>query len=45
MDKHGFLYVSDQEKNEVRRWKMGEYNNEGIVVAGGNEKGTQLNQL
>ncbi|CAF4470343.1 unnamed protein product, partial [Adineta steineri] len=24
---------------------MGEYNNEGIVVAGGNEKGTQLNQL
>ncbi|CAF4307304.1 unnamed protein product, partial [Adineta steineri] len=20
MDKHGFLYVSDQEKNEVRRW-------------------------
>ncbi|CAF3663098.1 unnamed protein product [Adineta steineri] len=45
MDKHGFLYVSDQEKNEVRRWKMGEYNNEGIVVAGGNGKGTQFNQL
>ncbi|CAF0981359.1 unnamed protein product [Adineta steineri] len=45
MDKHGFLYVSDQEKNEVRRWKMGEYNNEGTVVAGGNGKGTQLNQL
>ncbi|CAF4004796.1 unnamed protein product [Adineta steineri] len=45
MDKHGFLYVSDQEKNEVRRWKMGEYNKEGIVVAGGNGKGTQLNQL
>ncbi|CAF0860603.1 unnamed protein product [Adineta steineri] len=45
MDKHGFLYVSDQGKNEVRRWKMGEYNNEGIVVAGGNGKGTQLNQL
>ncbi|CAF1395393.1 unnamed protein product [Adineta steineri] len=31
--------------NEVRRWKMGEYNNEGIVVAGGNGKGNQLNQL
>ncbi|CAF1130811.1 unnamed protein product [Adineta steineri] len=45
MDKHGFLYVSDWKKNEVRRWKMGEYNNEGTVVAGGNGKGTQLNQL
>ncbi|CAF0855882.1 unnamed protein product [Adineta steineri] len=45
MDKHGFLYVSDWKKNEVKRWKMGEYNNEGIVVAGGNEKGHQLNQL
>ncbi|CAF0893233.1 unnamed protein product [Adineta steineri] len=43
MDKHGFLYVSDYKKNEVRRWKMGEYNNEGIVVAGGNGKGNQLN--
>ncbi|CAF0891669.1 unnamed protein product [Adineta steineri] len=45
MDKHGFLYVSDWNKNEVRRWKMGEYNNEGIVVAGGNGNGDQLNQL
>ncbi|CAF0990012.1 unnamed protein product [Adineta steineri] len=45
MDKHGFLYVSDYHKNEVRRWKMGEYNNEGIVVAGGNEQGSRLNQL
>ncbi|CAF1421402.1 unnamed protein product, partial [Adineta steineri] len=42
MDKHGFLYVSDLEKNEVRRWKMGEYN-EGVIVAGGNGKGNQLN--
>ncbi|CAF1428893.1 unnamed protein product [Adineta steineri] len=45
MDKHGFLYVSDYTKNEVRRWKMGDYNNEGIVVAGGNGKGNELNQL
>ncbi|CAF1434215.1 unnamed protein product [Adineta steineri] len=45
MDKHGFLYVSDWKKNEVKRWKMGEYNNEGIIVAGGNGKGNQLNQL
>ncbi|CAF1197271.1 unnamed protein product [Adineta steineri] len=45
MDKNGFLYVSDEKKNEVRRWKMGEYNNEGIVVAGGNGKGNKFNQL
>ncbi|CAF4281644.1 unnamed protein product, partial [Adineta steineri] len=45
MDKHGFLYVSDYMKNEVRRWKTGEYNNEGVIVAGGNDKGNQLNQL
>ncbi|CAF4340378.1 unnamed protein product, partial [Adineta steineri] len=45
MDKYGFLYVSDCMKNEVRRWKMGEYNNEGIIVAGGNGRGNQLNQL
>ncbi|CAF4265746.1 unnamed protein product, partial [Adineta steineri] len=45
MDKHGFLNVSDWKKNEVRRWKMGEYYNEGIIVAGGNGQGNQLNQL
>ncbi|CAF3808194.1 unnamed protein product [Adineta steineri] len=45
MDKYGFLYVSDIARNEVKRWKMGQYNNEGIIVAGGNGKGDQLNQL
>ncbi|CAF1363288.1 unnamed protein product [Adineta steineri] len=45
MNKHRFLYVSDYKKNEVRRWKMGDYNNEGIVVAGGNGQGNQLNQF
>ncbi|CAF3870903.1 unnamed protein product, partial [Adineta steineri] len=45
IDKNGFFYVSDWEKHEVRRWKMGEYNNEGIIVAGGNGKGDQLHQL
>ncbi|CAF1158896.1 unnamed protein product [Adineta steineri] len=45
MDKYGYLYVSDYKKNEVRRWKMGEYNNEGIVVAGENGKGDQFIQL
>ncbi|CAF4069853.1 unnamed protein product [Adineta steineri] len=44
MDKHEFLYVSNYMKSEVRRWKMGEYN-EGIVVAGGNGRGNRLNQL
>ncbi|CAF0941761.1 unnamed protein product [Adineta steineri] len=45
IDKYGFLYVSDWKKNKVRRWKMGEYNNEGTIVAGGNERGNQLSQL
>ncbi|CAF1357735.1 unnamed protein product [Adineta steineri] len=45
MDKYGFLYVTNTGKDEVRRWKMGEYNNEGIVVAGGNGNGNQLSQL
>ncbi|CAF1529960.1 unnamed protein product, partial [Adineta steineri] len=45
MDKYGFMYVSDWKKNEVRRWKMGEYNNEGIVVAGENGQGNKFNQL
>ncbi|CAF1241314.1 unnamed protein product [Adineta steineri] len=45
MDKYGFLYVSNWLRNEVRRWKMGEYNNEGILVAGGNGSGSRLNQL
>ncbi|CAF0862143.1 unnamed protein product [Adineta steineri] len=43
MDKSGFLYVSDSWNNEVRRWKIGEYNNEGIVVAGGYDQRNQLN--
>ncbi|CAF0986651.1 unnamed protein product [Adineta steineri] len=45
LDKHGFLYVSDWNKNEVRRWKMGDYNNKGTVVAGGNNRGNQTDQL
>jgi sugar lactone lactonase YvrE len=43
MDNNGDLYVSNYKKNEVRRWKIGETN--GILVAGGNGKGNQLNQL
>lgn len=43
MHKDGSLYVSDWKKNEVRRWKRGE--TRGELVAGGNGKGTALNQL
>ncbi|CAF1559363.1 unnamed protein product [Adineta ricciae] len=44
MDKFGFVYVSDREKHEVRRWKMGE-KGKGTLVAGGNGEGDQLNQF
>jgi sugar lactone lactonase YvrE len=43
MDKDGYLYVSDFEKHEVRRWKIGDTN--GTLVAGGNRQGNGLNQL
>ena len=38
-----YLYVSDIGKSEVRRYTSGDKN--GIVVAGGNGQGNQLNQL
>ena len=40
MDKYEFLYVSDWEKNEVRRWKIGG-KGKGKLVAGGNDVGDQ----
>ena len=43
MDGHGYLYVTDYSKHEVKRWKIGDEN--GIVVAGGNGQGNRLNQL
>ena len=43
MDNDGYLYVSDQKKNEVRQWKMEETN--GTIVAGGNGQGNRLDQL
>ena len=43
MDDEGFLYVSDDEKHEVRRWRVGDTN--GTVVAGGNGRGDHLNQF
>ncbi|CAF3708481.1 unnamed protein product [Adineta steineri] len=43
IDRNGFLYVSDWENNEVRRWKQGE--KRGELTAGGNGQGNHLNQL
>ncbi|CAF4375397.1 unnamed protein product, partial [Adineta steineri] len=43
IDKNGFIYVCDYKNHEVRRWKQGD--KKGELVAGGNGKGNQLNQL
>jgi sugar lactone lactonase YvrE len=43
MDKEGCLFVINSWKQEVRRFTRGD--KEGTVVAGGNGKGDQLNQL
>ncbi|CAF1334317.1 unnamed protein product [Rotaria magnacalcarata] len=43
MDDQKYLYVSDTEKHEVRRYKLGE--NNGTLVAGGNGNGDGAHQL
>jgi sugar lactone lactonase YvrE len=43
MDESGSLYVTDVEKDEVRRYRRGD--SEGTVVAGGNGRGNRLDQL
>ncbi|CAM2714210.1 unnamed protein product [Rotaria socialis] len=43
MDDQGYLYVSDIEAHEVRRYKLGA--NGFTLIAGGNGKGAGLNQL
>ncbi len=43
MDDDGFLYVSDFDMHEVRRWRIGE--TQGTLVAGGNGDGQRLDQL
>ncbi|CAF2083721.1 unnamed protein product [Rotaria magnacalcarata] len=43
MDEQGFLYVSDFERYDVRRWQVGETH--GIVMAGGNGAGNRLDQF
>ena len=44
MDNYGSLYVSDTEKNEVRRYDQNG-DRKGLHVAGGREEGTKLNQF
>ncbi|CAF4300639.1 unnamed protein product, partial [Rotaria sordida] len=43
MDDQRYLYISDYEKHEVRRYQIGDKN--GTIVAGGNGEGAGLNQL
>ena len=44
MDDEGSLYVSDYERNEVRRYGRGDGRG-GVIVAGGHGQGAALNQL
>ncbi|CAF2735883.1 unnamed protein product [Rotaria sp. Silwood2] len=43
MDDHGFIYVSDSRKHQLKRYRIGEIHE--IVVAGGNGAGDRLDQL
>ncbi|CAF4621115.1 unnamed protein product, partial [Rotaria sp. Silwood2] len=43
MDENGSLYVTDEGKHEVRRYRRGE--SQGTVVGGGNGRGNRLDQL
>ncbi|CAF3718527.1 unnamed protein product [Rotaria socialis] len=43
IDDQRYIYVSDIEKNEVRRYRVGDINSK--LVAGGNGQGMRLNQL
>ncbi|CAF3723480.1 unnamed protein product [Rotaria sp. Silwood1] len=43
MDENGSLYIVDDEKAEVRRYRRGE--SQGTVVAGGNGSGNHLDEL
>ena len=44
IDNHGYIYVSDYIKHEVRRWRIDEITDE-IIVAGGNGQGARYDQL
>ena len=45
MDDQGSLYLNDTVKNEVRRYDKGNKYRQGVVVAGGHDKGPGLNQF
>ena len=45
MNENGDLFVSDWNEHAVKRWRKGEKGGKGTIVAGGNGKGNQLNQL
>ena len=45
MNECGDLFVSDLDKHGVKRWRKGENEAEGTVVAGGHGKGNSLTQL
>jgi len=45
LNDNGYIYVVDDEKHEVRKWKLGEHQEQGILVAGGNGQGASLNQF
>ncbi|CAF2921603.1 unnamed protein product [Rotaria sp. Silwood2] len=43
MDNNGYIYLSDDHKHEIRRYRIGE--SQGIRVAGGNGCGNRLDQF
>ena len=45
IDNERYLYVSNPKENEIRKWALDDPNNAGIVVAGGNGRGENDNQL
>jgi sugar lactone lactonase YvrE len=45
MDDRGFLYITDIQKHDVKRWRLKDNNREGIVVAGGHGPGSLIDQL
>ena len=45
MDDQRNLYVSDVQKNQVKRYQLGGDMQHGTIVAGGNGRGDKLNQL
>ena len=45
MDSESYLYVSDDQNNQVKRFSLDDLNTNGTIVAGGNGRGSNLDQL